>query len=107
MTISFDKIPKSAVIRELTKETIHKWENKWKETMKGRVTKMFFSNNKDITKIKMTSNFMGKVTGHGETKSSLDRFKIINDPICQCNTGEQTVDDIIYECEMLKNQRQN
>ena len=37
LAISFDKIPNSAVLQELTKEATHKWEKEWKETTKGKL----------------------------------------------------------------------
>ena len=95
--------------QELTEGTTHKGGNEWKETTKATVTKMFFPDIKDRlqTKFKMTPNFTAIVIGHGKTKAYLRRFKIINDSMCQCNAEEQTVDHIICECEMLKNQKQN
>ena len=85
------------MIQALTKETSRKWGNEWKETTEGTVTKMFFPNIKDRlqTELKMTPNFTATVTDHGKTKSYLHRFKIINDPMCHLNAGEQTVDHII------------
>ena len=45
------------------------------------------------------------VTGHGNIKSYLHRFKIIESPICPCGTKDQTIDHLLYECELLKNER--
>mgnify|MGYP000303583605 CR=1 FL=1 len=35
----------------------------------------------------------------------LCRFKIIDDQICLCKIGEQSVDHIIYECKLLTKER--
>jgi len=56
-------------------------------------------------KIKLTPNFAAIVTAHGKTKAYLHRFKIIESPDCPCNSGEQTVEHIIYDCSKLKRER--
>jgi len=45
------------------------------------------------------------VTGHGNIKSYLYRFKIKNSPMCSCNRGEQTVDHILFNCELVEQER--
>jgi hypothetical protein len=41
------------------------------------------------------------VTGHGNIRSSLHRFKILDTPTSPCGTEDQTVDHLLYECELL------
>ena len=54
-----DKIPKSVISRELTEDSIAKWEIEWSVTNNGQVTKSFSQCVRDRlkTKFKMTSNF--------------------------------------------------
>jgi len=42
------------------------------------------------------------VTGHGNIKSYLYKYKIIVSPMCPCEIGEQTTDHILYDCELVK-----
>jgi len=45
------------------------------------------------------------VTGHGNIKSYLYKYKIIDSPMCPCKIGEQTRDHILYDCELVKQER--
>ena len=47
------------------------------------------------------------VSGHGKTKSYLHRFNLIDDPMCPCNEGEQTVEHLIHVCRILEPQRKS
>jgi hypothetical protein len=46
-------------------------------------------------------------TGHGNIKAYLNRFKLIDSATCQCGKNDQTTDHLLYECELLKTQRDN
>jgi hypothetical protein len=48
-------------------------------------------------KINLTQNFTTIVTGHGKTRSYLQRFKIIETPTCFCGTRDQTTDHLLFE----------
>jgi hypothetical protein len=56
-------------------------------------------------KINLTSKFTTMVTGHGNIRSYLYRFKILETPICSCGTEDQTIDHLLYECERLNKER--
>jgi len=45
------------------------------------------------------------VTGYGNIKSYLYKYKIIDSSMCPCKTGEQTTDRILYDCELVKQER--
>ena len=45
------------------------------------------------------------MTGHGNIRSYLHRFKIIGCPECPCKQATQTVDHLIFQCERLVNER--
>jgi len=45
------------------------------------------------------------MTGHGNIRSYLHR-KIIGSPECPCKYGTQTLDHLIFQCKMLKNDRE-
>jgi hypothetical protein len=55
--------------------------------------------------INITRNFTTMVTGHGNIRSYLHRFKILDTPTCPCGTEDQTVDHLLYECELLNKER--
>jgi hypothetical protein len=42
------------------------------------------------------------VTGHGNIKSYLYKYKIIDSSMCPCKIGEQTTVHILYDCELVK-----
>jgi len=44
-------------------------------------------------------------TGHGNIKAYLYRFKIKDSPMCSCKRGEQTIDDILFNCELVAQER--
>jgi hypothetical protein len=45
------------------------------------------------------------VTGHGNISSYLHRFKILDKTTCSCGTKDQTIDHLLYECELLNKER--
>jgi len=56
-------------------------------------------------KINITHNFTTMVTGHGNIRSYLHRFKILDTPTCLCGTKDQKIDHLLYECELLNKER--
>jgi len=52
-------------------------------------------------RIPITPEFTAIVSGHGKTKAYLNRFKLIDDPMCPCNEEEQSVGHLIYVCRLL------
>jgi hypothetical protein len=49
-------------------------------------------------KSNVTPNFTTMVTGHGNIKSYLHKYKILE-------SGEQTVDHILFECKLFEQER--
>ena len=47
------------------------------------------------------------VTGHGNIRSHLHRFKITETPTCPCGTKDQTIYHLLFECELLNEERDN
>jgi hypothetical protein len=83
--------------------------NEWDQTTKGEITREYFPVVVEILKMKIniTQNFTTMVTGHGSVTSYLHRFEIIESPICPCGIAEQTVDHVLFECELLHKERNN
>ena len=47
------------------------------------------------------------ITGHGNIKACLYRSKIIEAPNCPCGNDTQTAENILLECEILKEERES
>jgi hypothetical protein len=75
---------------------------------KGELTKAFFPTVKDrISKrLPVCINLSMIVTGHGKLRSYVHRFKIIDDPTYRCKKSSQPADHLLWECELLRKQRQ-
>ena len=76
-------------------------------TTKGATTKSFFPSIVDRLKLRInpTPNFIALVTGHGNIKTYLHKFNIIQNPKCSCDKREKTVDHIIYSCNLQEQER--
>ena len=57
-------------------------------------------------KINFSRNLTTIVTGHGNIKSYLHGFRIIDAPDCPCGNGNQTVEHILLECGILQEERE-
>jgi len=104
---TYKKIPKSTVIRELNEGSLMKWQSEWDKTTKGQITKDFFPVIQDRLKmkIKITPTFTTMTTGHGNLKTYLHKFKITESPTCPCGKTEQTIDHLLFQCELLGKER--
>jgi hypothetical protein len=91
------------VISELGEISVEKWQMEWDQTTKGEITKEYFPVVADrlTMKINITHNFTSMVTGHGNVRSYLHRFKISETPTCPCGTMDQTIDHLLFECQLL------
>jgi len=92
---------------EVSETSETKWQIKWDRTTKGVTTKLYFPKVADRLKliISVISNLTMMVTGHGNIKSYLYKYKIIDSPMCTCKIGQQTTDHILYDCELVKQER--
>jgi hypothetical protein len=95
------------VKRELGDQSVTKWQGEWDHTTKGPITKTFFPKILDRLKLKINvnSNFTTIITGHGNIKTYLHKYKIIDNSMCSCGGGEQTIDHIILDCELVEQER--
>jgi len=108
ITECYKKVPKSVVLSELGEISVEKWQREWNQTTKGAITEYFpVVVEKLKMKINITQNFTTMVTEHGNIRSYLHRFKIIETPICPCGTTDQTIHHWLFECELLNKERDN
>jgi ribonuclease HI len=79
---SYNKIPKSVVIKDLEDESANKWQRNWTKTLKGKTAKEYVPDVAERLKMKLrlTQNLTALVSGHGKTRDYLYRFKIIDEP---------------------------
>jgi hypothetical protein len=75
---------------------------------KGAITKEFFPSveSRLAVNLKLITNVITIMTGHGNFRSYLHRLKIIGSTECPCNHGIQTADRLILQCKRLINERQ-
>jgi hypothetical protein len=105
----YKKVPKSVVLSELGGISVEKWQTEWDKTTKGEITREYFPvvTGRLKMKINITPKFTTMVTGHGNVRSYLHRFKVIETPICPCGTTYQIIDHLLFECELLNKERDN
>jgi hypothetical protein len=74
----------------------------------GPITKSFFPIIRDRLSKSLQLGIKQStiVTGHGTLRSYYHRFKIIDDLKCVCKRGPQTSDHLLWECELLREQRE-
>jgi hypothetical protein len=70
--------------------------------------KTFFPKTEYRLKLRLnaTPKFTTIVTGHGNIKAYLHKYKIIEDPTCPCRKGQETVQHIIFDCPLLQKERE-
>ena len=97
--ISYNRIPKSVIKRNLEDTSVDIWQREWDTINKGRITKDYFPKVAERlhARIHLTQNFTTMITGHGNIKVYLYRFKIIEAPNCPRGNDNQTAEHILLE----------
>jgi len=74
---------------------------------KGSITKAYFPKVTERLNMKLSMNqrLTTMMTGHGNIKAYLHRFKLIDSATCPCGDNDQTIDHLLYKCEQLQTQR--
>lgn len=109
LPISYNKVTKQTIKTLLNKLSIQKWNNRWRQTNKGRhlheyIPTVEYRNKITIGNYKITQF----ISGHGPTNSYLHKFGLCHNKHCKCdNTSEQTYDHLLYDCKLLDRQRIN
>ena len=105
--ITYSRIPKSAIEKDIPKESIRKRQKHWEGTTKGAITKEFFTNveSRLAVNLHLSSNVTTIMTGHGNIRSYLHRLKITGSAECPCKHSIQTVEHFIFQCKRLKKER--
>jgi hypothetical protein len=105
--VSYSKVPTITIKHKLRKESREKWEREWEQTTKVINTRQYYPNVSQRLAIKLpiSPNFTAMLTGHGKLKDYYHRFKITDDAACICNEGDQTIDHLIWDCQLLMKER--
>jgi hypothetical protein len=79
----YNKIPKSSITRDLKGKYSKQWQIEWESAIKGSRTSSFFPSIEDRLRLRITPtpNFRTLVTGHGNLKNYLHKYKIIDNPV--------------------------
>ena len=105
--ISYNKVPKTEVLKRLREESMKSWEREWRATNNGTETKKYFPSIAERLEVKIpiTPGLTTMLTGHGRIKAYFHRFRITSDATCPCDGGDQTVDHLLLECPKYDRQR--
>jgi hypothetical protein len=95
------------VTSEFGEINVETWQREWDLTTKGAITKEYFPVGADrfTMNINITPNLTAIVTGHGNIRSYLHRFKIMHTPTCACGSSDQTIDHMLYESALINQER--
>lgn len=75
---------------------LEEWQHNWDNSKKGRWTYRFFPNVRERLLIPLhLTHFL---SGHGNFRANLFRFRFKEDPFCQCGFGEETAEHLIFSC---------
>jgi hypothetical protein len=107
-TVAINRIPKSTYFNEIAEATKQKWQIEWEKCVQATITKPYFPNVQDRLNMKLniTPNVAAMVTGHGNTRAYLHRFKLLDHATCVCKKVDQTIDHLLYQCTLLQTHRE-
>ncbi|PSN49993.1 hypothetical protein C0J52_03309, partial [Blattella germanica] len=107
LNICYNRIPISAVKKQLAAISEEKWEMEWVTTTEGATTKSYFPRISDRLnrKIQLSPTLTTLMTGHGNINAYFHRFKIKECAVYVCGNGSQTVGHMIYDCVKLQIER--
>ena len=92
--------------KKLVTKAVDIWQKTWNSSEKGRFCHSI------IPKVSLINWFHGLklawsgiiiinriIANHTSSKSSQNRFNIVDDPICECTKNYETVDHKLFECD--------
>jgi ribosomal protein L30/L7E len=105
--VVYDKIPREVIKTRGKKNGLRMWQEQWTNTWTGAVAKAFFPSvrNRLGQKVPVFQEFVTIITEHAKIRSYLHRLGLTDNPICPCEEEEQTTDQLMFQCNKLRNQR--
>ncbi|KAF9822905.1 hypothetical protein SFRURICE_010434, partial [Spodoptera frugiperda] len=93
-------------------ELLIEWQCRWESSTKGRHLYQFFPSvheRLERTWLEVDHCVAQFLTGHGNFKSKLFSFKLVDSPWCECSTAElqheQSAHHILWECGLWQSER--
>jgi len=78
-------------MNEQKEQSVKWWQRQWTETTKSAITKAFFPKIQLKLRLNATPKFTAIVTGHGNIKAYLHKYKIIDDATSPCRKGSHYI----------------
>ena len=105
------KIYIETIYKMIKEQQIKQWQRSWENTGSGRHTKDLFPSvrskviwaNQRSTDISYARMLLNSTN----LNDHLFRMKYSESPNCQCNEGRETIDHLMMECHLHKEQREN
>ncbi|CAI6370238.1 unnamed protein product [Macrosiphum euphorbiae] len=88
-------------------EIFTEWQERYESTDKGEWTKTMIPSVRERYMLPMPLDHYTTqmLTGHGDFKSKLFKFKLVASPNCGCRGGSETVQHVLYRCPRTENYR--
>lgn len=102
-------IRRSEANKRLHMISLEKWQKRWEQSTKGRLTAEFFPsvreriNNRHFSTDYRTVQFL---TGHGDFNYKLNYFHLVDDVKCKCGEPEDSR-HVLVSCPLYEKQRHN
>ena len=101
------RTPKSAIVKDTRKDSTRKWQNQREETTKRAITKDSPPNRRKQTgsESKLKPKCNNNYDRPWKYSILIAAIKIIGSEKCPCKYDTQTVENLIFQCRKLKNER--
>lgn len=94
--------------KENVNELLEVWKNRYDTSDKGDWTKVMIPNIRERYGLPMPLDHYTTqlLTGHGDFRSKLYKFKLVASPNCGCRNGSETVQHVMYRCPRTQEDRE-
>ena len=100
-------VERDTVLSHVKSKLLEEWQKQWDNSETGRYTYSLFpcvSSKPWFKKVQLPKTVIKTISriilNHYALNSHLERFEIVDSPLCECNCNYQTVDHIIWECNI-------
>ena len=93
--------------RNLEKEVLRQWQDRWDNSTKGRETYAYLPNVENRMKkkwLRLDHHIMQFIGGHGDFQAKLHSLGLTESPRCECGSME-TPSHLIYDCRLYQEER--
>jgi len=84
------------------------WQDRWDDSTKGRWTYSMLPNIRRRLELPLeVDHYVCQfLVGHGDFNAKLESFALRGTGACRCDTGDETVDHVLFRCPLLSVQRE-